>query len=1052
MVINGATVSVLRVGGAVSSDGTASLAQVQFTARRPGTMLFTPVSYALSTSAFCRMTEQGADVLGAPGVPGDGVRNASVVVAEPEPIALLFEPQATLFAGIPTPVALRADNTHGTFWDALSARLLIDGESAIVPAGTWDTRGQTIRPLSFSSSIHTESNSNTAFYDAQLALRLAATTGSATIASLPLIPTAEDVLWIYDTSTNAAGQSPTDVSFEDVSVLNRELINTIDEGKWRIFPHGACVWISDSAQPPVLGSNYVLTVRVENPHGLAVQRVTFAYAFDATLMEVSQPVPAAGMSTNRGGVWISNRLDDGYICGDVWCDTVTTARNVAVLHITIRPKLNRTLELLPELISVNEETDIGMGLWTPQGFNALELLDEYPEDLCPAWHRGVVWLDVPLLSLGDQDLSPFESLVFDFAEILVNGSSNKTYKWWIEGAQNHVSAILSAPQQTLTLTSLDTWRGSERLRLCCQEIGSPYVGDTFFTVFLEGDYNNPLLDVQLPRDEFLAATGSLFDQCAFTVMNATGAVIVSADITGPDNVRRTASVRNDATGVVGPALDIRGAGTVLWNMTGVTPGFYRGRITARYSAAAPAVTADFAVDVFQPGQDDDGDTYYLLYRGPAGRRVFTGRSVEIQNGTERDSLTMVVNRSPDGDGLVTMDAIVSDSGMQRMRLKGGVNTITLNGSLGALMMEGGSLGQLTVTRGDIGSVLIRTRWLKNDLLFVENVGIAHGVTAAGSINTIMVLGGMIGDPDAPALIRAAHGSIGTVATALKVRAYVDTGDRYFELSSADGANINAGIEAPYGAIGKITATGGSIGAPDDYPLCTVRAGGAIRVLRAVADVVDGTPLGGSLYAAVHAGGAVGRLDAIGGDITRSEIMDPEDIAEPDHFPVRIIAASINSLKALARVCAYDGSKFAFGGTAHAVLDVQYGINTISALGGDACLLASTAHAPSRIKALVVRRIVFKEYRDDTEPVVRGGNLTASAVSTAACQVFKSTSPADYHGPLMRLAVDGAIRNSWIGFAAKPTARALITPSFRFGSLDNSEIWEAARGRIYVNGR
>ncbi len=1053
LAVNATTNTVLRAFGTASTTATTCLARIQFTALKPGTMLLTPVSYALSASNYCRVVEAGIDVLGAPGVPGDGVSGISITVAKPEPVALVFEPRRTLFAGVQAPVALSLVNPHATYWDALAARILLDADSAILPAGTWDTPLQDGQPLAFSSAITLVSNAqDMCYYDATLALQVAATTGAAVIATLPLIPTLDEVFWMYDTTTNTSGQAVTDVRFGDMSVMDANAAGNINVSKWAVYPHGAYIWISDSALPPVLGTNYVLTVRVSNPNGVALQRVTFAYAFDATVMQVSAPVLPSGFSTNAGGIWISNNSMDGYLCGDIWCNTITTARDVAVLRVTIRPKLNQTLELLPESMTIGDDREIGMGLWTAQQFNALELFDEFPEDLCPAWHRGVIWLDIPQLALDDQDLLAFESSVLDLNDILQNGSTNKTYKWWIEGAQDHVSALFSLPNHTLTLSSLDNWSGSVPLRLCCQELGSPYVGDVLFSVNVEGDGAGTLLDIQLPRDEFVAAIGSPFDAGAFTILNATGAVIVTADITRP-GLTNAILVRDDLSGASGAAMDIRGNGRVVWNTQGYAPGLYRGRVSVRYSPTAPAVTVAFIVDLFQPGQDDDGDTYFLQYKGPNRRRgIFTGRAVDIKNGTDRDVLTMKVTRGPHGDGLVALDSIVSDHGLKKMQLVGMVNTITLAGPLGTLAINGGSIGQLTVTRGGIGTILIHTCWLKRDLVFAENVGIVRGIAAERTIKTIMIVGGTIGDPDAPALIRSAWGSIGSVSTLLKQRSYADTGDRYIEASCADGANIYATLEAPRGSIGKVFAKGGSIGTPDGYPPCILRAAGDIRIVRAMADVYDGTPLGGSLFAAIDAGGAVGCLDAIGGDITRSEIMEPDDISDSEHLPVRITARRIKSLKALLQLSNYDGSKIAYGGTVHAVLDVQHGIETITVVGGHACLLTSAARAPSRIKSLLVRRAIYKEYPDDTELTRRGGDLIASAISTANSQAYKSTSPGDYHGPLLKLEVDGAIRDSWIGFAGKPNASTLLTTAFHYGLLVNSEFWETYNGRIFVNGK
>ncbi|MCX7002399.1 MAG: hypothetical protein NTV22_03895 [bacterium] len=1026
LVIDVATTAVVRVHGTASTAATTCLARIQFTALKPGTMLLAPVSYALSSSAFCRITESGVDVLGAPGVPGDGVHDASITVANPELVKLVFEPRQTLFAGVQSTVALSLANPHATYWDTLSARILLDADSAILCTDRWETRVQNVTPSAFSSAITLVSNE----CNAALALQVAATNAAAVIASLPLIPLMDEVFWMFDTSTDASSRPATDVRFGAMPVMDVNAADIIDYSKWVVYPHGASIWIGDSAMQPVLGTNYALTVRVSNPNGVALQRVTFAYAFDATVMEVSTPVLPPGFSTNAGGVWISNSSDDGYICGDIWCDTITTARNVTVLQMTIRPKLNQVVELLPECIAIDDEREIGMGLWTAQQFNTLELFDEDPIDLCPEWHRGVAWLDIPQLLVEDQYLSSFESAFLTFDEILQNGNTNKSYKWWVEGATDHVTADISQPNQTLTLSSINNWTGCVQFRLCCQEIGSPYVGEVLFNVYVEADDAGDLLDIQMPRDEFIAAIGSPFDECAFTIVNATGAVLVSAEVTGP-GMASAIPVELDNPG------NGRINGRVVWDTSGRAPGLYRGSVSVRYSQTSPAVSATFSVELFSPGVDDDGDTYYLLCKGPNGRlERFTERTIDIRNGTDRDVLTMKVTRGPAGDGLVALDSIVSDHGMKKMQLVGMIHAITLNGPLGTLIVDGGSIGQLTVTRGGIGTVLVRTLWMKEDLVFADTVGILRGVSAAGPIKSIMVVGGTIGDPDAPALIRAAAGNIGSVVTLLKQRTYAD-GGRNFEVSCADGANICATIEAAGGCIGKVIAKGGSIGTPDGYPSCTLRASGDIGMVRATTAVSDGTPYGGSIFAAIDAVGAVDRLEAIGGDITRSEISEPDDISDSEHLPVRITARHIKSMKTLMTLVNYDGSKTAYGGTVHAVLNMQYGIDTITVVGGHACLLTSAAQAPGRIKSLQVSLASFKEYPDDEGYTLRGGDLISSAISTANSGSYKSSTQSDYHGPLLQLDVDGAIRTSWIGFAGEPT---LPNTKFHYGLLENSEIW------------
>lgn len=1053
VVVQGVTSTALRVSGIASTLATTTLATVHFTAVRPGTVVLSPITYVMAPDAFSTMSEEGVDVLGVAGVPGDGVGGMALAIAAPQRVGLVLEPEQTLFAGVESAVRLSVANAHAERWDALDARLLFDANELLVLTDGWRMQGQGLAVTACTQRVRLVSTNELApFYDADLSLRTLTTTNSAIAATLPVMPLCETPYWMFATDPDAAQVPASNVRFGPNVLTDTRGLGIIDENKWRVYAPGAVVWIGDNAAPPVLGSNYTITVRVDNPHGVAIQRVSFAYSFDATVMEIADPVVLDNVSTNGGGVWISNSSDGGYVCGELYCSAVTTNRSLALLQLTVKPKLNEPVELVPESIYFDDDRVVGMGVWNALDINVMSLLDNYPEDLCPVWRRGVAWFDVPQLYVEDIYLPAFGCEVVCLDDILVNQKPNRMYKWWVAGVQNHVSITISPLTRTLTATSLDDWSGTASFRLYCQELGSPYVGESCLNVVVDGEEPCSGLDIQMKRTDYYLVREAMNDDVRFTVQNATGVVAVTAEVVDRAGRRTALQVRDETSGLIGSALDIRGAGAVLWPTRAFAPGRYQGRICVNSAGSSEVVSAVFYADVFDPGLDDDGDVYFLLYRSPAGRRVFTGRSVQISNGTEKDTLTMKVKRGPNGDGLVTMDSIQSDSGFKRIALKGAIQTIDLNGPLGALSIAGGSVDSINVTHGAIGTIRIQNKWLASDQSFVETVGIVREVVAAGAISTICVDGGAIGTPDEPALIRSQHGAIGTVMTRLAKRGLRGDGFSETVVSSCDGANICANIEALGGGIGKVQSDGGSIGAPEDYPACTLTAAGGIRLVRATAMVYDGEALGGAVFANLVAGGAVGTVQSIGGDISYSSVTDPEDLEEVEHLPLRITAQHVRALSSKAKVYRYDGARAAFGGSIHAMLALQQGLDKLSAVGGNVRVCMSSACGPATTKRVRVQCLRFKEYADDVEPIVRGGELVDSILATAHPNAFKSMNPADYFGPVQNLQIDGAIRNSWIGFNSGIGARTLRSLSFKYGQLINSEIWEVFNGRIYVNGR
>lgn len=1050
---NGVTSYAVRVSGTATTGGTTELGRVTLQARRPGLLAFTPVMTGAPFAVASRMIAEGRDILGAAGIPNDGVAAYVETLKPPERVNISLTPQSTLHLGGDAVLALRIENPACMAWDEVRVSVLLDADAFIISTSAWHTCvGGAVLENRIAVVTTAVNGISSRWYRAVLHMNCPVITNSLVLATLPVTVVDEDPFWLFETDP-ADQLSATRVAYDGLELSVPDYLNIVDGEAWTVYPNALSIWLSDAAAPPVLGSNYTLTVRLNNPHGIRVDRVTFCWYFDALQLEAHTPILLPGVTTNGGGfLRLSNfNADESYVIGDVRLATPTTNADLALAQFTIRPKLNQILEIVPGSFDLDDGSELPMGAWHPAGFNAIALEETCPEDACPVWRRGVVWVDVPQLVFEDLELDPFESVILSYNDVFLNGDSGHTYLWNVVGTQDHVSVTVMPQTRTIVVRSLDAWQGEARFVIYCQRAGSPYVGWTTLRVIVGDPEPDTRLALEMPRTDFLADNGKVFRRAAFTILNATTQVWVTARLQDATRIWHTVQVMDDISGVSGTAVAMQTRGRVLVNTSALPLGRYTGRVEARYGNPTnpPQAVATFRLEIFQPGRDSDGDTFYLEYRGAAGRRAFTERVIDIIGGSDDDCLMMNVIRGPRGDGFVALESITSDRGFKQLRLRGSCGVIDVNGPLGTVRVEGGLLGDVIVRRGGLKALIIQNKWGGKDDEFLAEVGILKGVSVQTDIGMIAVFGGSIGASDAPAMIISHAGSIKSVQTKAMVKKYADDGWSTTVVAGDDGANIFADIRAPRGTIGSVTAAGGVIGSPDDDPLCTLRAAGSIGRVAARAVNCEGEAIGGSIFADIRAGGAMRSITAMGGDLTRTAIWWPEDIGDEDILPVTITAPSIGAIKVSGKTYAYDGCRDGYGGNLRAAITVSNSIGAIAVKGGNACMQVFTEGPTSAIGPVSVRPIGYKEWNDDTERTWRGGELISSIISTTAAAQYRSPNPADYHGTIHRLNVAGAIVNSWIGLKGPDSTDAFAYDRFSYARLDQSEIWEAKASRIYI---
>jgi hypothetical protein len=1025
-----------------TASRTTELASVRFRSEEPDTAVFTPVTPELSDN-YSILTRSGSDMLGARQVEGDGVSGCTIIIKEPDDVFLSLEPLEPLFAGKPGRIGLTIRNPRAMPWNEAGITVVLDPEDVIMLSDAWTvTYLGTVTILENDvTPDYPEVTGYTNEYGivitnsiirSSLKFRISpAVTNDIVIAELNVIALREEPIYYIETDDGETEYSETYVRYNDMLLLNED---TIQEEDWTVYPCGMYIWLDGPEDPPILGSNYYLTAKIHNPHNMEVSGTRICWSFDSTMLKVSSFKLADEFTGTN--IWINNFNDgDGYICAELQSSAVLTNSEIAICTFSIYPQVSDIIEIYPDEDVFYDGPDIMMDVYGQHGFNYLETMDEWPTDLCPIWRRGVVWFDIPQLVFDDLELDRNEVYILDLhweGEGLANYKSNTVYHWWTEGAE-HVDIQFNSLAGTARVIPELNWTGEEIIQVYCRENGSPFTGTSPLRVVV-GDSLEPELEIHLVRDEYLTVTDYVFNELTFTLKNATSNTVVSAVIL-VNGVTNQADVINLDTGDRGTDVPVLRHGRLSW----VTPserGYHLCRITAvtRNAAGLPIDTAsEYAyIEIDHANRDWDGDRFFLLYnRKPIPA---PGRVVKIENGSDSDKLVMKVFKDKDGDGLVALDSIISDHGFKKLSLRGSIHYIETGGPIGSLHVKGGIVGRVVIKRGGLGTMKIKTLWDPYWEEFTE-VGCIYGVTAPGSIGTISIKGGSIGDEDEPAIIESVNGSIKAVVTKLAKKKYMDTGDVYIEVAGYEGANIYASILAKKGSIGNVIAVGGSVGAMHDYSRSELQSHFGIRQVTAKAVKGDYEILGGFIHSDMHTKGAVKKINAIGGDISGSEDIDGDDIDELIEYPVTITAQEIKKIQAKAKIHFYSDPDPDFwewelrGGNVGIYADITGSMGSIQAKGGNIC---TYLHTCGDIQSISAKTTMFREDKDSYRERI-GGFMTHSIVLPDV--EYMSQNSYEYRGTIRKLIMDRDIRESWIG------TRGPIAPNqFQYRRLDGSEIW------------
>ncbi len=95
-----------------------------------------------------------------------------------------------------------------------------------------------------------------------------------------------------------------------------------------------------------------------------------------------------------------------------------------------------------------------------------------------------------------------------------------------------------------------------------------------------------------------------------------------------------------------------------------------------------------------PSTDFDNDSIYVKYITKyAGKCEAKGRTLFVTDGSHDDKLIVKIKSTLGSDGVADICGVFSDSGLKKVRIKGGLDKLQLDGILGSLILEGGSLGR-----------------------------------------------------------------------------------------------------------------------------------------------------------------------------------------------------------------------------------------------------------------------------------------------------------------------------------------------------------------------
>ena len=1058
---DGSSATALNISGNSVDllDVTNILAVIKLKALRAGDAILKPVIPEFSTNDFCIMTDNGLnDILGSANVAGDGISEYRLVIKEGEDVFLNFNPAGSLYAGIATNIVLSVNNPLNSKWNEVSAEIEFDPDEIVAIGNKWEILlnedeiekveenliENILTPTGFTNSYGKEITNRTTVARIHFFTKNPVT-NSTDIAAIKMFALEDEPFWEFNIGTGMYDYTYTRVAYNGVLKINDD---RIEETDWNVYPNGIGIWLNSPQTPPVIGTNYTLTVSVGNPHNFDISQINLCWSFDAYQLEVSSVKLIDGFSTNsNGGIWINNNNDgDGYICAKLISENATHDSIITPLEITISPKLNEIIEIIPDEDVFPDDREISMGVWSVYGnseeFNLINTLGQDATDVCPEWRRGVVWFPIPQLVFDDIYLDVNESYVIedllDDSEGLVNGSPDKNYTWWVEG-NNHISVSFNQALNSATVIPEHNWFGEEIIDVYCQESGSPFVGHTKLRVVVgedEMDFN-----ISVDREDYITSTDYDFEKVYFNVLNETNPVIITATAISTDGTTNYPDVIDAASGEIITNAKVWTRGYLSWR-TPKTPGILRCRITGRvyrlHDSTPPTAYENFYVDVQRPYEDDDGDRFLVLYnRQP----IFPdARSIIIKNGSNRDKLKIKLITKK-GDGLIKLDCITSDAGIKNIFIPGSVNLIDTKGPIGKVRIFQGSVGMINVAEGGICSIIVDNPFHKKEEDFMD-AGIVKGITCNGNIDSIVVKGGDIGLDDEPAEIKVVNGELKRIIATLNVKTIHDGGKDIYAL----GGNIFANIDVS-GNIGEISAVGGSVGTDFDDVVSTIKCGANIKKIKAVSKKGDFEVLGGYIHSNIICEKNINQIIALGGDILGTVEVEPEDIGyETLDYGVYINAKAINKIICYSKCNLFKEGRNkvddwyweTYGGSVGANINLAGSSNSSIALkrliskGGSLCVYVD---AKGDIGNVRTKTIKWREYLDDEEFIFRGGDVFSSAFLPNV--VYKSSVASDYEGKINKIKIPGKLYDSWIGMKGPFPKKIKIDAEQLIG---NSEIW------------
>jgi len=1046
-------------------DATNKIAIIKLKALRAGDAILQPVIPETSSNNFCVMTDDSYnDILGSGDVAGDGVSEFRLVIEYAEDVFLDFNPAGMLYAGIATNIVLSVNNPLNSEWNEVSAEVEFEPEEIIALSNKWEilldnneiksveknSIEKVFIPTGITNKYGAEITNVTTIARIHFFTKNAVT-NSKDIASIRMFALEDEPFWGYNIGTGMYDYAYTRVAYNGVLKINDD---RIEENDWRVYPNGIGIWLSSPPNPPVLGTNYILNATVGNPHSFGISHIDLCWSFDAYQLEISSIKLLSGFSTNPpGGIWIDNNNDgDGYICAKLFSDKPVYDDVITPLEITINPKLNEIIEMIPDEDVFPDDREISMGVWSIYGnnenYNLINTLGQDAMDVCPEWRRGVVWYPVPQLIFDDIYLDVNENYVIedllDPSEGLVNGSPDKNYTWWTEGNE-HIEITFNQALNSATVIPEHNWFGEEIIDVYCRETGSPFVGHTKLRVLVGEDEMD--FKISIDREDYITITDHLFDKVHFNVLNETNPVVITAWAADANGNTNWADVIDSASGDIITNAMVWSRGRLIWR-TPVTPGYFNCRIVGRVERAhdntPPTAYAYYYVDVQRPYEDTDGDKFLVLYNH---KPIFPdARSVFIENGNYRDTLKIKLV-AKNGDGLIKLDRISSDAGFKNIYVPGSVNLIDTKGPIEKIRIHQGSIGMVNVANGGIRSIVVNNPFHKKDEDYME-AGIVKGIICNGNVDSIIVKGGDVGLEDEPAEIKITNGNLKRIIATMNVKTIKDPGsgkDIY-----AFGGNIYANIDVDKN-IGEILAVGGSIGTDIDYVVSSINCGSNIKKIKAVAKKGDFEVLGGYIHSNIICEKNIKQIYALGGDILGTVDVYPEDMGdEALDYNIYIKAGSIDKIKCYSKTHLFkDG---------HNPVDDWYWETYGGCIGASISLSGSSDH-PIALKKLLskggslsvyidangdigkisTQTIKWREYLDD-DFEFRGGDIFNSALLPKV--VYKSNNLSDYNGKINKIKISGKLYDTWIGTKGPYNSNKIKIKAHQL--IGNSEIWVDAQ--------